>query len=208
MTSTKANISPVSINEGESRFAFDQEVDSPRGSSTYSSVEEAERSKFSLQLKSRGSLDNLDERTIWIITSDGDPEARALADRHYSRKTKGAKLFCGPGEKLVLITPEKNALFVWRKNKYRQDGQNGVECTIFRNESSYLSSELIKEAVKIARKKWPGERLFTYVNPRAIKSTDPGHCFKQAGWKVIGKNKRGNLILLEAPADEDERRKS
>lgn len=140
---------------------------------------------------------------LWIVTSDADPDARALADRHYSRKTRGAKFFCGPGEKLVLITPEKNALFVWRKNKYRQDGQNGVECTIFRNESPYLSSELIKEAVKMARKKWGNVRLFTYVNPRAIKSTDPGHCFKRAGWKVVGKNKRKNLILLEAPADED-----
>jgi hypothetical protein len=147
-------------------------------------------------------------KNMWVVTSEADQDARMLADRHYSRKTKGAKLFCGPGEKLVLITLEKNALFVWRKNKYRQDGQSGVECTIFRNESSYLSSELIKEAVKLAREKWPNERLFTYVNPRAIKSSDPGHCFKQAGWKVVGKNKRGNLILLEAPADESERGKS
>jgi len=99
----------------------------------------------------------------------------------------------------VLMTLDKNALFVWRKNKFRRDDQVGVECTIFRNEGPMLSSDLIREAIKIARNKWPNERFFTYVNPSAIKSTDPGHCFKQAGWKRIGTNRTGKLILLEAP---------
>ena len=136
---------------------------------------------------------------IWRISRDADPDGRKLADNHYSRKTKGAKYFCGPGEKLVLITPDKNALFVWRKNKYRQDGQKGVECSLFRNEGTYLSSKLIKQAVKMAREKWANARLFTYINPSAIKSTDPGHCFKQAGWRKIGTNQNGKLVLLEAP---------
>lgn len=139
------------------------------------------------------------KRVIWEVTHEADPDGRKLADNHYSRKTKGAKSFVGPGEKLVLITPNKDALFVWRKNKYRQDGQKGVECSIFRNEGKWLSSKLIKQAVKFARGKWPGSRLFTYVNPGAIKSTDPGHCFKQAGWRKIGTNNSGKLILLEAP---------
>lgn len=137
---------------------------------------------------------------VWIITRDADSNARKLADNHYSRKTKGAKYFCGPGEKLVLITPDKKALFVWRKNKIRWDGQNGVECTIFRNECAGLSSELIKEAVRMARKEWPDERLFTYIDSRKIKSTNPGFCFKRAGWEqvdVISKKKK--LIMFEAP---------
>ena len=28
----------------------------------------------------------VDEKTYWIKTHDGDPEMRALADRHYSRE--------------------------------------------------------------------------------------------------------------------------
>ena len=138
-------------------------------------------------------------KVIWTVSRDANPDARKLADNHYSRKTKGATFFCGPGEKLVLMTPDKKALFVWRKNKYRQDGQKGVECTIFRNEGTRLSSKLIKRAVKLAREKWPGVRLFTYVDPSAIKSTDPGHCFKRAGWRKIGTNQNGKLVLLEAP---------
>lgn len=142
-------------------------------------------------------------KIVWMVTRDADPDGRRLADNHYSRKTIGATHFCGPGEKLVLITPDKKALFVWRKNKYRQDGQKGVECAIFRNEGAGLSSELIKEAVRLARKKWPSERLFTYVCPSAVKSTQPGFCFRQAGWKIVArnmsKNMSKNLLLLRAP---------
>ena len=133
---------------------------------------------------------------VWMETHDADPVARKIADRHYSRKTRGATHFCGPGEKLVLITPDEKALFVWRKNKFRKDGQEGVECTIFRNEGAGLSSDLIRKAMELAWKKWPGQRLFTYVNPYAVKSTDPGFCFKRAGWKEVGRSK-GGLILLE-----------
>lgn len=140
-------------------------------------------------------------RLVWMVTRDANPDARRLADNHYSRKTRGATCFCGPGEKLVLITPEKKALFVWRLNKIRWDGQSGVECALFRNEGAGLSSLLIKEAMKLARKRWSGERLFTYVRPDQIKSTDPGFCFKKAGWRVVGTNRgRRKLLILEAPA--------
>lgn len=89
----------------------------------------------------------------------------------------------GPGEKLVLITSDKKALFAWRKNTYRQDGQKGIECSIFRNEGCFPSSLLIETAVKLAREKWGSTaRLFTYVNPSAIKSTTPSYCFLKAGW--------------------------
>lgn len=32
-----------------------------------------------------------------------------------------------------------------------------------------LSSDLIREAERIAQARWPDERLYTYVNPRAVK---------------------------------------
>ena len=134
---------------------------------------------------------------MWLETKDGDPGARVLADRHYSRVSVGYPRFVGPGDRLVLVTSDYTALFIWRKSVYRQDGQTGIECSLFRNESKMLSSELIKEAVQLARKKWPGERLFTYVWDAKVRSTNPGFCYLQAGWKKCGRNKDGRLTILE-----------
>ena len=138
---------------------------------------------------------------LWLQSHDRNPFATALADRHYSRKHIGAKNgFVGPGEKLVLMSPDNRALFVWlRANPdYRGDKQKGINCTIFRNESSVLSSKLISEAEAWALKRWPDEkRLFTYVGKTKVKSSKPGWCFIKAGWKIVGENKSGKLVLLE-----------
>lgn len=136
----------------------------------------------------------------WFQVRDGDPYAMQLFDRHYSRyKYKDGrkpKLFVGPGEKCVLVSFDGKALFVWRKFK-SDDGQHGVNCAVFRNESEKLSSSLILSAEQIAWKRWPGERLYTYVNSRQIKSTNPGACFKHAGWSMCGVTKVRKLIILE-----------
>ena len=105
-------------------------------------------------------------------------------------------MFVGPGQKMVLINHEGTALFVWRKY-ISDDGQEGVNCAVFRNESSVKSSDLILEAEHIARKRWPLERLFTYVNPKKIESINPGYCFKKAGWRTVGKTKKRGLVILE-----------
>lgn len=135
----------------------------------------------------------------WIGVNDGNTYAMELYQRHYSHRRykdgRIVKLFCGPGEKMVLLTEEADALFVWRKF-IDDSGQQGVNCAVFRNESPVLSSLLIKEAVKVARIRWPRERLYTYVNPKKIKSTNPGYCFICAGWKACGKT-QGGLVVLE-----------
>jgi len=136
----------------------------------------------------------------WRIVSERNKIARALADRHYSRKTPGHHLFVGPGERLILLSYDEKALFVWRYSRIRRDGQEGIECTIFRNEGNLLSSYLILEAEKFAIKKWPWcTRLFTYVDPTKIRSTNPGFCFMMAGWKRVKgyASKYKNLVLLE-----------
>jgi hypothetical protein len=140
----------------------------------------------------------------WYVTNDRDLDAISLYKRHYSaRKYKDgrsnlrAKGFLGPGEKLVLITAKADALFAWVYSKLgHRNRQRGVCCTIFRNEGDYRSSDMIREAVELARQRWPGKRLFTYVDPQKIRSTNPGMCFLKASWKRIGKTK-GNLIILE-----------
>lgn len=134
----------------------------------------------------------------WYAIKDGDPRGRAMLNRHYSARHyryKRPRLFIGPGEKMVLMTPLSNALFVWRKF-ISGDGQTGVNCAVFRNESQILSSELIKEAVELAQERWPRERLYTYINPKRIRSTNPGYCFKQAGWTLCG-NTKGGLLIME-----------
>ena len=141
------------------------------------------------------------EQVIWLPVSDHDTELRRLADRHYSRKTKGAAKYIGPGEYLALITPDGKAGFIWRKTniELRMDGQEGIECTLFRNEAPelYLSSNLILEAEKLALQKWPdATRFFTYVDPRKVRSSYPGYTFIRAGYKRIGMNKSGKLIIL------------
>ena len=74
-----------------------------------------------------------------------------------------------------------------------------MNCSIFRNESDCLSSELILQAEAWARRYWPAmEWLSTYVNPRNIRSSNPGYCFKIAGWQC-GEPTRGGLVLLWTP---------
>lgn len=142
----------------------------------------------------------------WLPVRDGDPRARALFLRHYSATLKrsqpkrpigNAERFAGPGEKMMLITEDCDALFVWRAERFRFDGQEGVGCAIFRNESPILSSHLIREACELAWQRWPGERLFTYVADARIRSSNPGACFKAAGWKRCGRNADGTLTILE-----------
>jgi hypothetical protein len=138
----------------------------------------------------------------WYSVKDGNAVALELYLRHYSarqyRDGRERKLFCGPGKKVVLLTDTHDGLCVWRKF-IDNSGQRGVNCAVFRNEGKYKSSGLIIEAVEIARRTWPHERFYTYVNSRKIKSTNPGYCFMAAGWRKCGLTK-GGLIILELPA--------
>lgn len=136
----------------------------------------------------------------WFLAIDGDAHCREIFHRHYSWRPyadgRDPKLFVGPGEKCVLITESGDALFVWKKF-ISGDGQQGINCAVFRNESAVLSSTLILDAETVASKRWPGERFFTYVNGKRIRSTNPGACFKAAGWSVCGKTRWKGLTILE-----------
>lgn len=140
------------------------------------------------------------EGVVWMHRMDGNGDAREMFDRHYSRyKYKDGrkpKLFVGPGEKMVLMTPCGLALFVWRKF-ISGDGQQGVNCAIFRNESAIRSSDLILEAEQLALERWGATRFYTYVNPRKIRSNNPGFCFLKAGWRKCGITKHNKLLILE-----------
>jgi len=138
----------------------------------------------------------------WLPIKDGDARGRYYFQAHYScgttAKRRQRKLFVGPGEKLVLLAQSGQALIVWRKF-VSDDGQEGVNCSIFRNEAPHLhtSSTLLKKAQRLAWEKWPNERLYTYVNPQAVRTEIPGWCFRLVGWTECGMTKVNKLIILE-----------
>lgn len=137
----------------------------------------------------------------WEVVNGANDWARSLCRRHYSYRPhkdgRDPKKFTGPGETIILLSWDGTALFVWRKfiSNDKCFG-HGINCAVFRNEGTIKSSELILEAEDYAYRRWPGERLYTYVNPRKILSVNPGFCFKAAGWKSCGLTK-GGLIVLE-----------
>ena len=142
---------------------------------------------------------------MWQIIRDGDPRAYAMFQRHYSalpyrRRPRGnGTRFVGPGQYIALLSLDERALLVWRKFRDKS-GQTGVNCAIFRNENSaYRSSDLIRAAEQIAWQRWPNERLYTYVNPRKIRSTNPGFCFLCAGWQKCGTTTKKLIILEKYP---------
>lgn len=137
---------------------------------------------------------------VWVPVKDGNPTGRVIFRRHYAYKPyrdgRDPSLFVGPGEKLVLLTPCARALFVWRRFK-SGDGQQGINCAVFRNEGAGLSSDLIRAADELAWERWPGERHYTYVNARKVESRNPGYCFLMAGWQRCGVTKWNKLLILE-----------
>lgn len=143
--------------------------------------------------------------SVWVPILDGDPEAARIYNRHYAsersrkrRLARRAQLILGPGEKLLLSTPCRRALFGWRRF-IDDSGQIGVNCAVFANLGAGLSSELIRLADEVADQRWPNDRHYTYVDPRRG-SRNPGYCFKKAGWRYCGKTKcRGLHILERAP---------
>lgn len=137
-----------------------------------------------------------------LVTTHFDPEMAMLADRHYSRRTVGARQFLYSGRKIVIRNAEGTILFGWLfpDEDKRMDGQTGYNCAIFRNESGRRSSDVILECEQIAIDRWGGPgRMYTYVDPRKIQSCNPGYCFKMAGWEFERISAGGKHLLVKAP---------
>jgi len=146
---------------------------------------------------------------MWRRVTKFDPVGCALADRHYSRRKPGAPQFMPPGQTLVLVTPNEDALFGWWRphpgaKLAAYNGLDGWTCTIFRNEGPRLSSLLILEAERILEATGYGcgpDGLMTYIFDRKIRSTNPGYCFQMAGYQRRGRSADGRKTLLQKPFD-------
>lgn len=126
-----------------------------------------------------------------------DAESCQLADKHYSRQKPGTNQFMPPGKTMILRSAAGDVVFGWLWQQKRDDGQAGYNCSIFRNESQRLSSEIILEAERKVVTEWGVNRGFTYIDPESISNKrNPGYCFKVVGWQFVKQTASG-LHLLE-----------
>jgi len=145
----------------------------------------------------------------WFVSWRADPAVRVLADRHYSRQSKGHPQFVPPGACLVLRTFEADAAWVTSHplaNFVRHGYGDAWICTLFRNESPLLSSDLIRLAVA-ASVAWfvspPDAGFITFVDASKVRrKRDPGRCFRKAGWHEVGRTKERGHIVLQLPVVE------
>lgn len=130
---------------------------------------------------------------IWVVSNKFDPDGARLADGHYSRRKVGSRQFMPPGDTIVLITSDKSAVFGWwrphpRSGIRAMNGLDGWTCSIFRNtRPDVLSSTLILSAEEILLQESDTgpcgpSGMLTYVWDKKVKSSNPGYCFKLAGW--------------------------
>lgn len=142
----------------------------------------------------------------WHISHRADPRAVALADRHYNRQKIGSPQFVPPGRCLVLLNDDATALWVtsWPFAEYVRHAWAGAwVCSLFRNESAMLSSELITQAVAATR--WvygtpPALGFITFVDAtKTRRKRDPGRCYRKAGWAHVGHTAGGLWALQQLP---------
>jgi hypothetical protein len=132
------------------------------------------------------TLPGIDPGT-WVKRSQTDGAVNALADRHYSRRRPGSGQVGGPGRKLILVTPDEQALWVttWPYPERSMDGLDAWRCTYFRNEGDALSSDLIRAAMSHTADYFdgtPADGWLTWIEPGKVRSKNPGYCFFVAGW--------------------------
>lgn len=111
------------------------------------------------------------ENAVWACVRQRTPSARG---------TGGSRGRVGE--------PDAKPRYIWRN-------------MVFRNLGAGLSSSLIEAATDETYRRWierygelPIERLRTEVGIKAIKSTNPGYCYQQAGW-IKDRIVRGKLYL-------------
>lgn len=142
----------------------------------------------------------------WFRSYRADARALPLADRHYNRQAIGSPQFVPPGRCLVLLTESADALWVssWPLAEYVQHAWAGAWiCSLFRNESTGLSSELIREAVAVTLWKWPtppAQGMVSFIDSsKTRKKRDPGRCFLRAGFRRCGMTKGGLHVVQMLP---------
>ena len=149
----------------------------------------------------------------WRLSHRAEPQACAIADRHYNRQKIGSPQFVPPGRCLVFRAP--NALWVtsWPFREYVKHAWPGAWVnSLFRREAGERASTLILEAIAHTRAEWeaPELGLITFVSPKHVKpvirrgQSIYGYCYLKAGFKHVGYTKAGlwawQMLPHEMPA--------
>lgn len=155
-----------------------------------------------------------DPRALAVV--DGLGKFRRFGP-HYSRRTPGSKTFTGVGQEIVLVHSSGRAVWAVVRQKTpakvgsgRSRGRKGKpdrkttyvwRNMMFRNLYAGKASTLIRSALKKTYREWikrygklPTERLRTEIDVRAVKSSEPGRCYRLAGWEN-GPLRRGKLFI-------------
>ncbi len=142
----------------------------------------------------------------WVEVNKSHRRLVDLADRHYTRQSPGSPHCCRPGVNLCLLLDDHTAAWVsWRPipEVGRKDGLEAWECTLFRNEGTRLSSELVAEATAITCRRWgwpPRDGLISAVDTtKTRRKRDPGRCYLRAGWVPFAHPTASDKVWLRAP---------
>lgn len=148
--------------------------------------------------------------TYWLHIHHLDERARALADRHYSRQSIGAREIAPPGNKIVLLGRGNDALWVSHRpapgsGATRRDGFDYWDNPYFRNESDEIASDLIVQALAITVGLWtdalPADGFHSFVNPQRVRPTMRrgqriyGYCFLKAGFELHEERTKSRHLL-------------
>jgi len=142
----------------------------------------------------------------WTLSHKYDPAGAKLADEHYSRRKVGSPQFMPPGETIVLIAP--GAVFGWwrphpRSGIKAMNGYDGWTCSIFRRNAGPLASEMILAAELALESQQAApcgpSGLLSYVAEGKVRSSNPGFCFKMAGYRPIGRAAHKDKTLFWKP---------
>lgn len=164
-----------------------------------------------------------DARALAIVDGRGE---WAMYGPHYSRRTPGSRTFTGVGQEVVLL--HESLAAVWAVVRQKTPARRGTGASrgrrgaidvgpryvwrnmLFRRLPPCLvkARELIRTATQATYLAWqerygalPPERLRTEVDIRAVRSSNPGCCYKLAGY-VVDRVVRGKLYLW-APLPEE-----
>lgn len=142
----------------------------------------------------------------WRLSDRFDPAALPLADRHYNRQKIGSPQFVPPGRCLVLLTADRSALWVtsWPFAQFVRHAWGGAWVnSLFRNEGTHLSSDLIRHAVAHSRARWPDIPqlgIVSFVDASKTEEKEvPGWCYRRAGWTHVGYTAGGLHAFQQLP---------
>ena|ERR1041385_265775 len=154
----------------------------------------------------------------WIRVGKFDARAVAIVDGrgpfgngvpHYSRRKPGAPQFMPPGQTLVLMTVDFSAVYGWWRPHpdsgiIAMNKRDGWTCTLFRNdrrERDRASALILAAELALVAEGYAcgPDGFLTYVKRAAVASSNPGYCYKCAGYRKIGVSADGKKDLLAKP---------